>query len=102
MTEVLKVAFTRGETPDLGRSHYARVPKHCWVYVVELPLGAAGKTRMLRIKSVWSMETFTVHKCLVKLPGNPRWLLNGLTYIAPNTLEYGGPQDHFTIFTMPV
>ncbi len=52
---------------------------------------------MLRIKSVWSMEIFAVHKHLVKLLGNPRWPPNGETYIVPDTLECGGPQDHFTM-----
>ncbi len=48
------------------------------------------KTRMLLIKSVWSMEMYAVDKHLVKLPGNPRWPPNGTTYMAPNTLACGG------------
>ncbi len=49
-----------------------------------------NKKKMLRIKSMWSMETFTVHICLVKLSGNPRWPPNCITYTVPNTLACAG------------
>ncbi len=38
------------------------------------------------------MEMFAVHKRLVKLPGNPKWLPNSMTYIVPNTFTHGGLQ----------
>ncbi len=56
-----------------------------------------AQTRMLPTKSVWSMEMFPVHKHLVKLPGNPRWLPNHVTYIVPDTLAQEGALDHFTM-----
>ncbi len=80
-----------------------------------------GKTRMLLIKSVWSMKTFPVHKCLqvprvffytckvlrasitdlwavLSFSENQRWLPNGATYTVPDTLVCGGPQNHFTMW----
>ncbi len=57
-------------------------------------------TRMLHIKSVWSVQTFAVHKVL-SFSANPRWLPNCVTYIVPGTLASRGSQGYFTMPLWP-